>query len=116
MVVPIIYKLLAADYKNMSAPIGLRLEKYTLIHRQEVLIVHLETVSGEPDTVMVYGGFSSSLMRATAFDADIPVIAVDSTIIAVDRLASPYDPSNPQYISSGLTLEAMEDMLQTMNI
>ena len=100
----------------MPEPISLRLEKYTLIRKQEVLIVDLETSSGEPDTVMIYGGFSSSLMRATAFDPDIPVIAKDSTILKVDRLASPYDPNNPQYIASGLTKEEMEDILQSLNL
>lgn len=100
----------------MSQPIGLRLEQYTLKRRQEVLIVDLETASGEPDSVMIFAGFSSSLMRATDFDPDVPVIAADSTITSIARLASPYDPSNPQYIESGLTLEAMESILQELNI
>lgn len=99
----------------MSEPIGLRLEKYTLKRRDEVLMVHLETASGEPDIVTIYAGFSSSLMQPTAFDPDVPVIAVDSQIISVDRLKSPYNPNNPQYIESGLTQEAMEKMLREMN-
>lgn len=100
----------------MSESIGLRLEKYTLKQKQEVLIVHLETVSGEPDQVMIFAGFSSSLMRPTAFDPDIPIIAPDAKITAIDRLLSPYDPSNPQYIESGLSLEAMENTLAKMNL
>lgn len=100
----------------MSEAIGLRLEKYTLKQRQEVLMVHLETSSGEPDTVMIYSGFSSSLMRATAFDPDVPVIAPDSRIITIDRLVSPYDPSNPQYIESGLNWSTMENILVEMNL
>ncbi len=100
----------------MSESIGLRLEKYTLKRKQEVLIVNLETTSGESDTVMIYAGFSSSLERATAFDPDVPIIAPDSTIISIDRLASPYDPNNPQYLASGLTLKEMESILQTMNL
>lgn len=99
----------------MSQQIGLRLEKYTL-KRKEVLMVHLETASGEPDTIVIYAGFSSSLMKPTAFDPDVPVIAADSQIISIDRLKSPYNPSNPQYIESGLTLEAMENMLKEMNL
>lgn len=95
----------------MSEAIGLRLEKYTLKQKQEVLMVHLETASGEPDTVMIYSGFSSSLMRATAFDPDVPVIAPDSRIMAIDRLVSPYDPNNPQYIASGLNWSQMEKIL-----
>ena len=100
----------------MSEVIGLRLEKYTLKRKQEVLMVHLETAAGEPDTVMIYAGVSSSLMRATAFDPDVPVIAADSRITSIDRLASPYNPSNPQYIESGLSLEAMLDVMQQINL
>lgn len=100
----------------MSESIGFRLEQYTLKQRQEVLIVNLETAGGEPDSVMIFAGFSSSLMRATDFDPDIPIIASDSNIISIDRLVSPYDPSNPQYIESGLTIEAMENILQELNL
>ncbi|MDJ0592100.1 MAG: hypothetical protein QNJ72_19270 [Pleurocapsa sp. MO_226.B13] len=100
----------------MSESIGLRLEQYTLKRRQEVLLVDLETASGESDLVMIYAGFSSSLMRATDFDPDVPVIANDSKIVSIDRLASPYNPNEPQYIESGLTIEAMEKILQQMNI
>ncbi|MBE9046915.1 hypothetical protein IQ255_21330 [Pleurocapsales cyanobacterium LEGE 10410] len=100
----------------MSEPIGLRLEKYTLKRRNEVLMIHLETASGEADIVTIYAGFSSSLMKPTAFDPDVPIIAADSRISSIDRLKSPYDPSNPQYIESGLTLETMEQMLREMNL
>ena len=100
----------------MSEPIGLRLENYTLKRREEVLMVHLETAAGEADTVMIYAGFSSSLMQPTAFDPDVPVIAADSTIVSIDRLVSPYNPSNPQYIESGLNLTAMEEILAKMNL
>ncbi len=100
----------------MSKPIGLRLEQYTIKRPQEVLIVNVETSEGEPDTVMIYNGFSSSLMGATAYDPDIPVIAPDSRIISIDRLASPYNPSNPQYLETGLTLAAIEQILSEMNI
>lgn len=100
----------------MSESIGLRLEQYTLKRRQEVLIVNLETLAGEPDQVMVYGGFSSSLMRATEFDPDLPVIDPNSTILSIDRLASPYDPERPEYLETDLTLETMESLLQQLNI
>ena len=100
----------------MPEPIGLRLEKYTTKRREEVLMVHLQTAAGKPDTVMIYAGFSSSLMNPTAFDPDIPVISADSTIISIDRLVSPYDPNNPQYIESGLNLTAMEEILAKINL
>ena len=100
----------------MSKLIGLRLEQYTIKRPQEVLIVTVETAGGEPDTVMIYNGFSSSLMGATAYDPDIPVIAPDSRIISIDRLASPYNPSNPQYLETGLTVAAIKSILSEMNI
>ena len=100
----------------MLKPIGLRLEQYTLKRPQEVLIVNIETPEGEPDMVMIYNGFSSSLMGATAYDPDVPVIAPDSRIISIDRLASPYNPSNPQYLETGLTVTAIEEILSEMNI
>lgn len=100
----------------MAESIGRRLENYTLKRRQEVLMVHLETAAGEPDTVMIYAGFSSSLVRATAFDPDVPVIAKDAQIKAIDRLESPYNPSDPQYIETGLSLSAMENILQQLNL
>ena len=100
----------------MPEPMGRRLENYTLKRKQEVLMVHVETASGESDLVMIYAGFSSSLMNPTAFDPDVPVIAEDSQIKAIDRLASPYNPSNPQYLESGVSLLAMENVLQQMNL
>jgi hypothetical protein len=100
----------------MLEPIGFRLEQYTLKRKQEVLIVHLETATGESDTVMIFAGFSSSLVMPTAFDPDIPIIAGDSTINSIDRLASPYDPSNPHYLESGISLPEMIKILETMNL
>lgn len=100
----------------MSAPIGLRLEQYTLKRKHEVLIVHLQTASGEADTVMIFAGFSSSLMMPTAFDPDVPIIAEDSTIESIDRLASPYDPNDPQYIASGINLTEFVRILEELNL
>ena len=100
----------------MTESIGVRLEQYTLKRKDEVLIVNLETAAGEPDTVIIFAGFSSSLTRATDRDPDVPIIASDSTIISIDRLVSPYNPSNPQYIESGLTLQAMENILQKLDL
>jgi len=94
----------------MVRPIGDRLEKYTTIH-SEVLMVTLQTSAGEEDIVVIYGGFSSSLVKPTNFDPDIPVIEAEATITSIDRLASPYNPDQPQYIQESLTLTAMEKLL-----
>lgn len=100
----------------MTRPISLRLEEYTTKRQTEVLIVDLITPTGESDTVMIYNGFSSSLVHPTAYDRDIPVIASDSQITAIARLKSPYHPSNPEYIETAITLEAMEQILEALNL
>lgn len=94
----------------MVKPISWRLEQYTTKH-QEVLMVDVETSSQEEDVVLIYNGFSSSLVRPTNFDPDIPVIENDAKIISIDRLVSPYNRDRPQYIQQGLTLAEMEQLL-----
>ena len=84
--------------------------------REEVLMVELETSSGEPDIVVIFNGFSSSLMHPTNYDPDIPVIEDNAKIISIDRLASPYDPAQPNYIQTGLTLSEMEQLLAEKGI
>ena len=44
------------------------------------------------------------------------MIAPDSKIVSIDRMAGPYNPDNPEYIESGLTLETMEKILAEMNL
>jgi len=87
-----------------------RLEQYTLKHPQEVLLVKA-TLGDEEDIVVVFRGFSSSLMRSTAFDPDTPVLPPSATILSVDRLQGPYDPENPRLIEGDLNGEQMEQML-----
>ncbi|VXD25064.1 conserved hypothetical protein [Planktothrix serta PCC 8927] len=87
-----------------------RLEQYTIKHPQEVLIVKIE-INGEPDEIAIFKGFSSSLMRPTAFDPDIPVLPDTAKIIEIDRLFSPYNPTEPRYIQQGLTWDMMQLLL-----
>ena len=51
-----------------NATLATQLESYTLKRPQEVLIVHAQ-VAGEPDQIVIFRGFSSSLMRPTAFES-----------------------------------------------
>jgi hypothetical protein len=88
-----------------------RLERYTEKYRQEVLLV-TANVDGNPDQIAIFRGFSSSLMRQTEFDPDIPVLPDQAKILMIDRLQGPYDPDNPQYLQQGLTWETMESLLQ----
>ena len=94
----------------MSNSIGKRLEAYSSKRPQEVLLVTINIV-GESDQVTIFKGFSSSLMRPTAFDPDVPVISDDATIVSIDRVASPYNPEAPHYIQQALTWEDMQVLL-----
>ncbi len=92
-----------------------RLEEYTRLHPAEVLLV-TAMVDNEPDQVMIYRGFSSSLMRPTAADPEIPVLPDTAEITSVDRLRGPYLPQNPAYIEQNLTLQEMEARLQQVGL
>ncbi len=89
--------------------IAKKLEDYTIRFPEKVLLVHIET-NGEPETILVFKGFSSSLTGATAFDPDVPVFSQDAKILGIDILQSPYSPSNPMYLQRGITWEEMEQL------
>lgn len=89
---------------------GSRLERYTEKCPHEVLLVMAE-VEAEPDQIVIFRGFSSSLMRSTAFDPDVPVLPDRAVILTIDRLLGPYDPANPRYLQQGLTWETMQPLL-----
>ncbi len=86
----------------MTQPAGKRLEQYTLIHPKEVLLVKAD-IEGEPDEISIFKGFSSSLMRPTAFDPDVPVLPEGAVIHSIDRLLSPYNPAQPHFIQQNLS-------------
>ena len=95
--------------------IGKRLEQYTAKRPKEVLIVIVE-IADEEDTIAIFKGFSSSLMRPTAFDADVPVLPDGANILNIDRVASPYNPEAPHYIQQGISWEAMEALLSEVGV
>ncbi|QLE57502.1 hypothetical protein [Nostoc sp. TCL26-01] len=92
--------------------IGKRLEQYTRKYPQEVLLVTV-VIADEQDKIAIFKGFSSSLMRPTAFDPDIPVIPDTATIISIDRIASPYNPEAPRYIQREISWEDMQVLLES---
>jgi hypothetical protein len=100
---------------SIRQTLGWRLEQYTLKRPQEMLIVAIED-AGELDQVAIFKGFSSSLMRSTAFDPDIPVLPETAKITAIDRLHSPYQPENPHYIQQGLTVEDILPLLAEVGV
>ena len=92
-----------------------RLEQYTLKRPQEVLLVTAE-IEGETDQVVIFRGFSSSLMRPTAFDPEVPVLPTEAQILTIDRLQGPYTPDQPRYLEQGLTVEAMQALLAEVGV
>ena len=99
----------------MTDSLERRLEKYTIKHPQEVLIVTVQ-IGDEEDQIAIFKGFSSSLMCPTAFDPEVPLIPPNAEIVNIDRVASPYNPDAPRYIEQGLTWEAMEQLLLDTDI
>lgn len=100
---------------DRSLALSTRLEQYTLKRPQEVLLVEIE-VSGQPDQILIFKGFSSSLMAPTAFDPDVPVLPPHAKIGRIDRLQAPYQPQAPHYLEQGLTLDDFEAQLQALGI
>ena len=92
----------------MSINQGQQLEIYSSKHPQEVLLVKLK-IDDELDEVMIFKGFSSSLMRSTAFDPDVPVISDRAEILTIDRLAAPHKPNQPNYLQQGITWKEFQD-------
>ncbi|HEY9648461.1 MAG TPA: hypothetical protein V6C88_18930 [Chroococcidiopsis sp.] len=99
--------------------IATRLEQYTLKRPGEVLLVSvaIATESGqEPDQIVIFKGFSSSLMRPTEYDPDVPVLPADAEILTIDRLHGPYNPDAPRYIQQGLTWDDMQSLLAEVGL
>ena len=94
----------------MTDSIARRLEQYTSQRPGEVLLVRVE-IDGEADEIAIFKGYSSSLMRSTAFDPDIPVLPDGAKIISIDRARSPLNPIAPDYIQQGLTWETIQPLL-----
>ncbi len=96
----------------MTVSIEKRLEQYTLQHPQEVLLISVD-LDGEPDQILMFRGFGSSLVRPTAYDPDVPVIPPEATITAIDRLASPYSPDAPVYLEQNIAWQDFEQRLSS---
>ncbi|USR91541.1 hypothetical protein NEA10_02090 [Phormidium yuhuli AB48] len=92
-----------------------RLEQYTIKRPDEVLRV-LASWDDETDEILIFKGFSSSLMRPTASDPDVPIIPEQARLDQIDRLHSPYLPDEPRYIEQGLTWETMQPYLQELGV
>ncbi len=94
----------------MSQSAGKQLEQYTLTHPQEVLLVKAE-VDGEPDEITIFKGYSSSLMRQTSFDPDVPVLPDRAAILSINRYLSPYNPTHPHPIQEEMSWKSFLRLL-----
>ncbi len=94
---------------------GKRLEAYTIKCPGEVLIVTAK-IAAKEDCIIIFKGFSSSLMYTTAFDPDVPLLPEESEIITVDRVQSPYNPEVVRYIQQGLDWQEMESLLAAVGV
>ncbi len=92
-----------------------RLEQYTLRFPTEVLLVSA-LVDGEEDYVLVFRGFSSSLVRPTAPDPEVPILPAAATIQSLDRLQGPYNPDQPQYLEQGIPWAVFCDRLTELGL
>lgn len=92
-----------------------RLEQYTFRFPNEVLMVNAR-VNGEDDFVVVFRGFSSSLVNPTAADPDVPVLPKEVAIATIDRLQGPYSPDNPQYLERDIAWSEFSDRLTELGL
>lgn len=109
--------LITCYFSSTSGPhsssfhIGI-LENYTEKVPSEILLVHA-LVDGEEDEILVFKGQSSSLMRATSPDPGEAVLPPTAVISCIDRMQGPFNPSNPEYIEAGLSLDAFLEFLKS---
>lgn len=94
----------------MAVSVEKQLEHYTLQYPQEVLLVTAE-IAGEIDKVLIFRGFSSSLVRSTATDPDIPVLPDSAVNITIDRLTGPYNPNAPNYLERQISWDTFAQRL-----
>ena len=95
-----------------------QLEKYSEQNPQEVLLVKAQEgetafTAGASTTIeiMIFKGFSSNLTGATAFDPDLPILSAQGKITSIDRLKSPYNPAEPQYIQQNISVTEFAQLL-----
>lgn len=92
-----------------------RLEQYSRRLPNEVLVIDAE-VNGQTDQILVFKGFSSSLVNATAFDPDLPVLPPEATILTLSRYRSPYRPDRPEAIELNLPWTEFEARLVSLGL
>ncbi|GJP55720.1 hypothetical protein CLOM_g14657 [Closterium sp. NIES-68] len=92
-----------------------RVEQYTERVKGEVVVLNA-VVDGEDDQVVVFRGFSSSLVLATPSDPSNPVLPASATITSVDRVRGPFNPVRMEYIQQDMRWEDFDQLLQAMHL
>jgi hypothetical protein len=95
--------------------LGYRLEQYSLRHPREVLVVHSQW-EGQLDEILVFRGFSSSLIQSTDADPDVPVLDPEAHVIGIDRCQAPYSALVPKYLERGITAAMFADRLEALGL
>ncbi len=98
-----------------SLPWPQALERYSQRIPSEALRVQVQ-VAGDDDCVLIYKGFSSSLMRSTPASADEAVIPSTATLIELERLQAPLDPVSPKVLATYRDPEAVRALLRDQGI
>lgn len=102
----------------MALPIQ-RLEQYSLRYPQDVLRLRVQKATGTDqgeDEILVFKGFSSSLVFPTDTDPDIPLVTEADHILSLDRLASPYQGEATPILEGNIPWEIMAQRLQALDI
>ncbi|CAI5485206.1 unnamed protein product [Closterium sp. Naga37s-1] len=92
-----------------------RVEQYTERVPAEVVVLNA-LVDGEEDEVVVFRGFSSSLVLPTPSDPSDPVLPASAVISSVDRVRGPFNPARMEYIQQGMRWEEFEQLLEDMHL
>lgn len=78
-----------------------QLEAYTVDRPDEVLVVQA-SVDGNADEIVVFRGYSSSIVRPTAADLNVPVLPEGGVIVSISRLKAPYNPQSPDVLEASI--------------
>jgi hypothetical protein len=87
------------------------LERYTQRIPTEALRVQIQ-IGDIEDWVLIFRGFSSSLMRSTPANLEDPVIPSGAKLLRLERLRAPLDPVNPVVLAEYQSPDEVRGLLQ----
>lgn len=87
------------------------LERYTQRIPAEALRVQIQMEASE-DLVLIFRGFSSSLMGSTPANLEDPVIPLGAKLLRLERLRAPLDPVHPVVLAEYQDLDQVRRLLR----